>query len=102
MGPDLADVAGRVGPGPTRLRLTALQVAGADLTGRLVGARLRVSYDGGRRWRSVSLTRLDGESWRASIPRRVSPSGTVSLKASAWDTRDNRITQVVIRAYRLR
>lgn len=95
------DLAGRVGPGPTRLRLTPVQVDGADMAGRVAGARLWASYDGGHRWRSVQLNRSAKGSWTAVVPQRTSSDGRVSLKATAWDTRGNSVSQVVIGAYRL-
>src|SRR5689334_19455953 len=96
------DLSGRVGRGPTPLRLTAVQVAGADLAGKVSGARLWASYDGGRTWRGLALHRSGSGSWTTSVPESASGSGTVTLKAQAWDTRGNTTTQVVHDAYRLR
>jgi subtilisin family serine protease len=95
------DLAGRVAAGPTRLTLSAVQIAGADLAGTVAGARLWASYDDGTSWRRVTLHRTGTGSWTMTIPQQASASGTLSLRAKAWDTKGNSITQEVIRAYRL-
>jgi subtilisin family serine protease len=81
--------------------LTGSQVDGAVGAGRIVGATLAVSYDAGRTWRPVSLSGGPG-SWKATLTYPQQASRYVSLRASVWDSKGNKATQEVIRAYGLR
>jgi subtilisin family serine protease len=93
-----SNLAGDVRGGRQSLRLVPSHIPDAVGAGRILGATLQVSFDDGATWRTVALTRSDG-GWIANFtaPR----SGFVSLKASAWDSAGNKITQEVTRAYGL-
>jgi hypothetical protein len=95
-----ADLAGDVPGGRQSIGLTASHLAGAAGAGRIAGAALSVSYDDGVTWLPASLTGGAGGGWSASF---VAPrDGYVSLRARAWDSAGNAVTQEVIRAYGLR
>ncbi len=95
-----ADLAGDVPGGRQSIGLTASHLDGAVGAGRIAGAALSVSYDDGATWRPVPLAGSKGGDWTASF---VAPrNGFVSLKARAWDSAGNAVTQEVIRAYGLR
>lgn len=95
------DLAGRVGSGPTRIKLTAVPRAGALLGGAVEGASLQASFDGGKHWQRVSLSAAGSESWRGTVPH-PKHARYVSLRAKTWDSAGNSVRQVVERAYRLR
>ena len=69
--------------------------------GRIAGATLAVSYDDGVTWKRVALTGKPG-SWKASLTYPKQANRYVSLRATVWDTKGNKATQEVIRAYGLR
>lgn len=94
------DLAGNARGGRQTLRLTGSHLPGAVGAGRIRGATLAVSYDDGRSWRPVHLERTADGTWTAQFdaPAR----GHVSIKASTWDDRGNKITQEVTRAYGLK
>jgi subtilisin family serine protease len=73
----------------------------ATLAGHLTGGRLAVSYDGGRTWHRVHLTGPTG-SWTGHLRYPQDARKFVSLRASAWDSKGNRVTQVIHRAFGLR
>ncbi|HEY7594511.1 MAG TPA: S8 family serine peptidase [Actinophytocola sp.] len=74
-----------------------VQRNGSARPGRLHEPRVEVSYDDGKTWSAVRLTRHDG-GWLASVDH---PAGTsfVSLRGSVADRDGNSVTQTVIRAY---
>ncbi|MFE5211042.1 S8 family serine peptidase [Streptomyces sp. NPDC056600] len=78
------------------ITLGAEYVGGATGTGRLVSARLEVSYDDGRTWRTADLRRR-GDTWQGTL---TAPSGAdhVSLRAEAHDDRNGSVRQEIIRA----
>jgi subtilisin family serine protease len=95
-----ADLAGDLPGGRQSIGLAASHLPGAVGAGRIAGATLSVSYDDGVTWRPASLAGRAGSGWTASF---VAPrTGYVSLKARAWDSAGNTVTQEVIRAYGLR
>lgn len=85
---------------PTQLQLSVEKVKDAIGYGNVDGATLEVSFDEGATWREVKLNR-NGDSFTASITNPKSAT-SVSLKASAWDDKGNKITQEIIKAYGLR
>lgn len=93
------DLSGDAIGGTQRIGLTASHLAGATGTGTVTGATLAVSFDDGATWTNVALVR-EGTGWAASF--QAPASGFVSLKASAWDSAGNKITQEITRAYGLR
>jgi subtilisin family serine protease len=60
--------------------------------------RVQASYDDGRTWRTVRLTR-DGDRWLAHL-RHPDRAGFVSLRAASTDAAGNTTEQTIIRAYR--
>ncbi|MEV0155556.1 S8 family serine peptidase [Micromonospora sp. NPDC050686] len=87
---------GRVGTAG-RYPVTVTRTAGA---GRLAKLTVQVSYDDGKRWRTVPVTHHGG-SWRVLVPHRAA-GGFVSLRASGADAKGNTFDQTVIRAYEVR
>ncbi len=94
------DLGGRVGRGATPIELTVVPVAGAALGGTVRGARLSVSFDEGGTWQRVRLTRTGATTWATHV-RAPAGADAVSLRTVAWDSADNRVRQVVVRAYLL-
>ena len=71
--------------------------------GTLTGVTLDVSFDGGRSWHKVTLTKDAGGWWtRHASPRAKKPGGFVSVRASAATNSGYSIKQEIIRAYGLR
>jgi hypothetical protein len=94
------DLSGDARGGQQRLTLSSGHLPGAVGTGRLMGASLSVSFDDGKTWHKVDLSKSSTGAWTTtfSAPSR----GFVSLRASVWDSVGNKITQEVVRAYGLR
>ena len=67
--------------------------------GRTTRLTVDVSYDDGRSWQPAAVTGRDG-AWRARV-RHPRGAGFVSLRAAATDSRGNRVTEELIRAYRI-
>ena len=67
--------------------------------GRTTRLTVEVSYDDGRSWQSAGVTGRDG-TWQARV-RHPRGAGFVSLRAAATDSRGNRVTEELIRAYRI-
>ncbi|MEU7608030.1 S8 family serine peptidase [Micromonospora sp. NPDC049204] len=64
----------------------------------VVTVTVAASYDDGRSWHAVPVSR-DGEGWLALVPHRR--AGHVSLRANAADADGNAVEQTVLRAYRV-
>jgi hypothetical protein len=79
----------------------AWTMADAAMAGRLTGGRFEVSYDGGASWHKVALTGKTGH-WKAHLTYPKNPARSVSLRATAWDSKGNRVTQAIISAYGLK
>ena len=58
---------------------------------------VQVSFDDGRNWRRIPLTRAGGH-WLATI-HNPAESGYASLRATAADGAHDTVTQTIIRAY---
>ncbi|MBY8881827.1 hypothetical protein [Actinacidiphila acidipaludis] len=96
-----ADLQHQVTPGPHTLGLTVTRQQYAAAAA-VAGASLQVSYDGGTSWQSLRVTGDHG-SYRAAYTVPAAAAGsTVSFRLAAWDSRGNRIDQVLPRAYRVR
>ncbi len=85
---------------PTNLSISVEKVKDAIGYGNVDGATLEVSFNEGKTWKKVKLNR-NGDMFTASITNPKSAT-SVSLKASAWDDKGNKITQEIIKAYGLR
>ncbi|OLF14826.1 hypothetical protein [Actinophytocola xanthii] len=80
----------------------AVQVAqqvGAERTG-ITSVRLEVSYDDGAIWQRAVVDR-DGPRWSVRIPAGASGREFASLRTTATDTAGNKVTETLVRAYRL-
>ena len=73
----------------------------AALEGTVTGGRLQVSYDDGKSWQAVALTGKTGH-WTGHLSYPDNPSRFVSLRARAWDSKGNTVTQEITRAYGLK
>jgi subtilisin family serine protease len=73
----------------------------AALKGTVVGGRLQVSYDDGASWQAVPLTGRTGH-WTGHLSYPDNASRFVSLRAHAWDSKGNTVTQEITRAYGLK
>jgi hypothetical protein len=93
------DLSGDARGGRQRLSLTASHLPGAVGTGKLTGASLSVSFDDGKTWHKVDLSKSSTGHWTTTF--NAPSRGFVSLRASAWDSVGNKITQEVVRAYGL-
>ncbi|MGM0836383.1 MAG: S8 family serine peptidase [Bacillota bacterium] len=85
---------------PTDLELSVTKVETGVGYGNVEGATLEVSFNEGKTWKKVKLTK-DGDSFAATI-QNAKNAKSVSLRASAWDDEGNKITQEIIKAYGLR
>jgi hypothetical protein len=92
------DLAGNAHPGRQHVGLRPSHLDGAVGTGRILGSTLDVSFDDGATWHPAPLSRA-GDAWSADF--QAPNHGYVSLRASAWDSAGNKITQEIIRAYGL-
>jgi len=94
------DLAGYATGGQQRIGLTASHLPGAVGAGKIAGGQLWVSSDDGRTYHPVALAKTSAGNWTAAF---TAPAhGYVTLRAMAWDSLGNSITQEVIRAYGLR
>ena len=73
----------------------------AALEGTVTGGRLQVSYDDGKSWQAVALTGKTGH-WTGHLSYPDNASRFVSLRARAWDSKGNTVTQEITRAYGLK
>jgi hypothetical protein len=85
---------------PTGLKLSVEKVEGAIGYGDVKDAALEVSFNEGKSWKKVKLER-DGDTFKAII-NNPKNAKNISLKASAWDDKGNKISQEIIKAYGLR
>ncbi|MCD9878430.1 S8 family peptidase [Streptomyces guryensis] len=94
-----------------KLSLTDTAKAGARVTvplslqgpaaakGHLKSLTVRVSYDGGRTWRTVAVHTDRSGKWYLTLTHPKKP-GTVSFRAALTDTDGNTATQTIHTAYR--
>ncbi|MFY0762485.1 S8 family serine peptidase [Metabacillus dongyingensis] len=85
---------------PTNLELSVGKVENAVGYGNVENATLEVSFNEGKSWKKMKLTK-DGDAYAATI-QNPKNAKSVSLRASAWDDEGNKITQEIIKAYGLR
>ncbi|WP_417898005.1 S8 family serine peptidase [Bacillus haimaensis] len=85
---------------PTDLEISVTKLETALDYGNVENATLEVSFNEGKTWKKVKLTR-EGDSFTTSI-QNPKNAKFVSLRASAWDDEGNKITQEIIKAYGLR
>ncbi|MFS0694423.1 S8 family peptidase [Streptomyces nitrosporeus] len=100
-----ADLLNRVSAGRAyTFTLDGYRASGWSGPEKLAGAKLSVSYDGGKTWKAADVRRLDGDSFRVSVrhPKLAGTDGHVALKAELWDTSGSRTVETVTRAYALK
>lgn len=85
----------------TTLELSVAKLDGVSGYGKLEGAKLDVSFNDGKSWKTVKVERKAGDRWIATI-KNPKNKKYVSLRASAWDDQGNKISQEIIKAYGLR
>ncbi|MGH3496955.1 MAG: hypothetical protein ACRDP1_05785 [Nocardioidaceae bacterium] len=70
---------------------------------RVSSAHAAVSYDNGRHWSPVPLTRLDGDSFRMAYQDPPASHGRrfASLRVSATDSAGNTVRETALQTYRL-
>ncbi|WP_353945445.1 S8 family serine peptidase [Streptomyces sp. HUAS MG91] len=83
-----------------RIALTATGHAGYE-PGRLTGAALSYSYDGGETWTEATTSRHDG-GWTATVDHAGASGKQVTLKVRLTDAKGASVTQTVTRAYDVR
>lgn len=81
-----------------RLPLTVQRPAGAERT-PVTRLTLQVSYDDGRTWNSVPVSRRGATG--SALLHHPNRAGYASLRISASDKAGSTVTQTVIRAYRI-
>jgi subtilisin family serine protease len=88
---------------PDVIGISAKHEPGAVGGGSVRGVTLALSYDDGATWKPLWLKRATSGGWQATVAYpRSARGGYVSLKATAWDSKGNRVVQEIIRAYGLR
>jgi hypothetical protein len=70
----------------------------------MAGAKLSVSYDDGATWQPLSVSRKDGNTFKATFrhPELAATNGFASLRSEVWDSEGNRTTQEITKAYALK
>ncbi|MFJ6013743.1 S8 family serine peptidase [Streptomyces sp. NPDC092952] len=71
---------------------------------KVAGAKVSVSYDGGRTWKAATVTRKDADSFRVSYrhPKLAATDGYVAVRAELWDGAGSRTVETIERAYSLK
>jgi hypothetical protein len=90
-------------PGQHAVTITAYSPPSTVAMPRAAGMTVQASFDGGVHWSRMSAVPLGGGSYRVVLvhPPLSATTGTVSLKATAWDAAGNRVEQVLRDAYGL-
>jgi subtilisin family serine protease len=94
------DLAGNAVAGWQTIGMTASHLPGASGTGKIVGGTLSVSYDNGVTWHKVPFVKNSAGNWTGKF--KTPTHGYVSIRAAAWDSVGNRISQKVVRAFGLK
>jgi hypothetical protein len=84
------------------IQLRSVTTNGGRLPGKVSDVTLGISYDDGRSWRSVVVTKGPDGWWRGSFTTPRKADAFVSVRASAEMTSGYSIRQEIIRAYGLR
>jgi hypothetical protein len=93
---------GRLRPGRVAFPLRFHTLAPRDH--RVTDARLQISTDDGRTWRTASLRRVSPTKFRVRYrnPSAEGPARFMSMRVSGRDDHGNRVTETALRVYRLR
>ena len=86
-------------PGAAAVTISVFRQVGAPAP-EVAGLELEISYDGGESWTAAPVQRADNGEYLALL-RHPAEADTVSLRAAAWDTDGNRVTQTLIDYYPL-
>ncbi|MFJ7200498.1 MULTISPECIES: S8 family serine peptidase [unclassified Streptomyces] len=99
------DLLNRVRAGtPYSFTLDGFRAKGWKGTTKVAGAKVSVSYDGGKTWHPATVKRADADSFRVSYrqPKLSATSGFVALKAELWDDAGSRTVETLDQAYTLK
>lgn len=71
---------------------------------KLSGAKVSLSYDGGKTWKAADVRRLDSDSFRVSAtqPKLAKTNGHASIRAELWDAAGSRTVETIDWAYGLK
>lgn len=71
---------------------------------KLAGAKVSLSYDGGKTWKAADVRRLDSDSFRVSAqqPKLAKTNGHASIRTELWDTAGSRTVETIDWAYGLK
>ncbi|MEU6225537.1 S8 family serine peptidase [Streptomyces sp. NPDC047042] len=83
----------------TRISVPLVVQGAAAAPGALKSLAVKVSYDGGRTWKSTAVHGAADGKRSVTLSQPKTP-GSVSFRATAVDTKGNRVTQTLIDAYR--
>ncbi|MEU1180329.1 hypothetical protein ABZ464_22240 [Streptomyces sp. NPDC005820] len=83
----------------TRITVPLVVQGAAAAPGALKSLAVKVSYDGGRTWKSTAVHGAAGGKRSVTLTQPKTP-GSVSFRATAVDNRGNSVTQTLINAYR--
>jgi subtilisin family serine protease len=84
------------------LTVNALRAKNFTGSTAMAGAKVSVSTDDGATWTPAKVSRVDGDSFRASYHNTKTAGTFVSVRAEVWDADGNRTVETVTRAYRLK
>ncbi|RSN15531.1 serine protease [Nonomuraea sp. WAC 01424] len=101
---DTLDLRNTVATGRHRFTVNAGHGPSLEAMPKIAGLKVWASTDDGKTWNPVQLSKKKGGSYTATAtyPSRDKTTGTVSLKAEAWDTDGNRVEQTTLKAFGLR
>lgn len=71
---------------------------------KLAGAKVSLSYDGGKTWKAADVRRLDSDSFQVSAqqPKLAKTNGHASIRSELWDTAGSRTVETIDWAYGLK
>ncbi|WLQ51728.1 S8 family serine peptidase [Streptomyces poriferorum] len=99
------DLLNRVKAGKTHtFTLDGYRASGWTGTKKLAGAKVSLSYDGGKTWKAADVRRLDSDSFRVSAehPKLAKTNGHASVRAELWDAAGSRTVETIDWAYGLK
>ncbi|GAB3413399.1 hypothetical protein [Flindersiella endophytica] len=79
-----------------------LHAGDGEPAARLTWATLSLSYDDGRTWHSVPLTKAPDGSWRGTVTHPPAGNGFVATRVNARDANGSGVSYTMLRAYGLR
>ncbi|MFJ6433984.1 S8 family serine peptidase [Streptomyces sp. NPDC091416] len=100
-----ADLLNRVKAGEKyTFTLDGYRATGWSGSKKLAGAKVSLSYDGGKTWKAADVRRLDGDSFRvtAQNPKLAKTNGHASVRAELWDAAGSRTVETIDKAFGLK